>query len=189
MIPRRNFDKDKTFRLKLKTFIFGGRKWTPLRIMNCHVPLALPPNTFLKIFFFFPVHYSVGIEFIKNFTDFFLISQLALCSVTTLLYQILRIPSSYKKRNVEGCTANIQVKLPSAQPRVTWILQFHSSERFICSPCHVFRIFLRAKWQIIAGNGMQLAIKSIQQNEEWMLKVRVFPSSCWDLVHIGFVCV
>lgn len=102
MIPRRNFDKDKTFRLKLKTFIFGGRKWTPLRIMNCHVPLALPPNTFLKIsftfFFFFSIHYSVGIEFIMNFTDFFLISQLALCSVTTLLYQILRIPSSYKKR-------------------------------------------------------------------------------------------
>lgn len=175
MIPRRNFDKDKTFRLKLKTFIFGGRKWTPLRIMNCHVPLALPPNTFLKIFFFFPVHYSVGIEFIKNFTELFLISQLALCSVATLLYQILSIPSSYKKnRNVEGCSANMQVKLPSARTRVTWILQFHSSERFICSPCHVFRIFLRAKWQIIAGNGMQLAIKSIQQNEEWMLKARVF---------------
>lgn len=55
-------------------------------------------KSLLLFFFFFSIHYSVGIEFIKNFTDFFLISQLALCSVTTLLYQILRIPSSYKKR-------------------------------------------------------------------------------------------
>lgn len=36
---------------------------------------------------------------------------------------------------------------------------------------------------------MQLTIKSIQQNEEGMLKARVFPCSCWDLAHIRYVGV
>jgi len=34
---------------------------------------------------------------------------------------------------------------------------------------------------------MQLTIKSIQQHEEGMLKARVFPCSCWDLVHMRYV--
>lgn len=36
---------------------------------------------------------------------------------------------------------------------------------------------------------MQLTIKSIQQNEERMLKARVFPCSCWDQAHIRYVYV
>lgn len=100
MISRRTFDKNKTFRLKLKTFIFWGENEHHLELWTAMSLLLFLQTLFWKslLFFFFSIHYSVGIEFIKNFTEVFLISQLALYSVITLLYQILNIPRSHKKR-------------------------------------------------------------------------------------------
>lgn len=140
---------------------------------------------------FFSIFTVLGLNLTKNFTELFLISQPVLYGVIPLLYKIFSVSSSYKNRQkFWGLYCKYESQIPFSTSLCNLDTAVPPQWTSHLQPMPWLKmIFLRAKWQIIAGNAMQLTIKSIQQNEEGMLKARVFPCSCCDLAHIRYVYV
>lgn len=104
-------------------------------------------------------------------------------------YKIFTVSSSYKNRQnfwVLYCKYASQIPFSTSLCNLDATVPLQWTSHLQPMPW-LQMIFLRAKWQIIAGNAMQLTIKSIQRNEEGMLKAIVLPCSCWDLAHNRYV--